>query len=791
MSDLNPCADDPVMEIMVDVPAVDLDSEEHKLEVLQDIQDEIAATGGVNHALAISLESLMTGSVSSRMPLASFTRTHSRTNYAVTMEALSDVAAYVKTNILAKVIEAIKKLIEWIASLFGRGSGGGDDVPQKEQIAQNVKKSVKNERRVQQETKREAEIAKRISRVDSLSTAMVEAVKKDMASEADFNSTGSDVAKVFEDARAHFAVTGLRGKFSPFIYQLIVKSDGDDLIKAGQLQSLLTEHISLVVIEIGALTKAMDNGTEFPPRNGFLPYERYNKIFSSFKHIKYTVLPDTGFPTLAGFKKEVHAYIAPDDTIKVNNFAELQWKGAAVYFEGASQRLGEKFITQVLHVNNLITKISEELTKKHDDATVGKYLPAIQMIKDEIAYITHVSSIIDMLEVACGNFSSHYNRQVLRASHYFTKAFMLRLKKMEGVDNELRDRITEYVNTGDGSEEALESVLISLDYSYLRGLRNTESFGIENFLDKVTDAVAELIVKSFTSLYDLLKGAVTEQEAAIKKGKQNVALLGKNISRLEAIGKLYDNRDTQREVITAVKRLGTGKNAANELLAALLKPESVVYVRLLEERNSDQQDLLFSPALALQDDYNFTDVLKIALKTDGATAANRSLIDNMLAKENKNLVNTLLAFTCYHRDGRKYDVSEIFDDKTLIFKAVKENMEFLLSPADEYYRIPDIKTFVGFTLHLSDFYNPLTVHVGNMKKALANVAKWEDMLSKIPPDTKLSKETTSKLKEFVHGYAILVKSGIFIIDSLLAFTGNITEALLNNSNAVIDACKDL
>ena len=453
MSDLNPCAEADQMEIMVDVPAVDLDSEEHKLEVLQDIQDEIAATGGVNHALAISLESLMTGSVSSRMPLASFTRTHSRTNYAVTMEALSDVAAYVKTNILAKVIEAIKKLIEWIASLFGRGSGGGDDVPQKEQIAQNVKKSTKNERRVQQETKREAEIAKRISRVDSLSIAMVEAVKKDMESEADFNSTGSDVAKVFEDVRAHFAVAGLRGKFSPFIYQLIVKSDGDDLIKAGQLQSLLTEHISLVVIEISALTKALDNGTEFPPRNGFLPYERYNKIFSSFKHIKYTVLPDTGFPTLAGFKKEVHAYIAPDDTLKVNNFAELQWKGAAVYFEGASQRLGQKFITQVLHVNNLITKISEELTKKHDDATVGKYLPAIQMIKDEIAYITHVSSIIDMLEVACGNFSNHYNRQVLRASHYFTKAFMLRLKKMEGVDNELKDRITEYVNGGDGTED--------------------------------------------------------------------------------------------------------------------------------------------------------------------------------------------------------------------------------------------------------------------------------------------------------------------------------------------------
>ena len=45
----------------------------------------------------------------------------------------------------------------------------------------------------------------------------------------------------------------------------------------------------------------------------------------------------------------------------MDSFDDVTWHGAASYFEGASQRMGEKFIEQVLHVNNIITKIQTKL----------------------------------------------------------------------------------------------------------------------------------------------------------------------------------------------------------------------------------------------------------------------------------------------------------------------------------------------------------------------------------------------------------------------------------------------
>lgn len=64
-------SDEDIVEIMVDIPDDDLESEEHKLEVLQEVKDEIAETGGVNYDLAITLETLMEGCISKQMPLRS------------------------------------------------------------------------------------------------------------------------------------------------------------------------------------------------------------------------------------------------------------------------------------------------------------------------------------------------------------------------------------------------------------------------------------------------------------------------------------------------------------------------------------------------------------------------------------------------------------------------------------------------------------------------------------------------------------------------------------------------
>lgn len=783
-------SDEDVVEIMVDIPDDDLESEEHKLEVLQEVKDEIAETGGVNYDLAITLETLMEGCISKQMPLRSFTKQHSLTNYNVAIEGIDKVTKYVKENILDKVVEAIKKLIQWLASLFAR-SGSSSDKPQKEKIAESVKSATRNDTRQKNETKREQDIAKRISRVDALSKTLVESIQKDMEGNAEFNSSGSDVEKTFMDIRKFYATIGLRGKFSPFIYQLTVKHDGSDLANATKLMTLLTEHISLVFIEIGALSKAIDNNQEFPPRQGFMPYERYNTILKSFKNVKYNEAENKGLPTVTEFKKGLYEYIKLDDTIKVENFDDVTWHGAASYFEGASQRMGEKFIEQVLHVNNIITKIQTKLKAEKDDATVGLYLPAVEMIKDEIAYITHVSSIIDLLEVACGNFANAYNKKVIDASRYFVQLFNNRVKKMEGLDNETKDKILEYVNAKDDkTTAALESLLTGLEYSYLQSAKDINNLSLENFLDKVTDALMNFLSNTFTKLYDILKGKLTDQEVALKTGKKNAALLEKNTKDLLRIGKIYEHRDTQREVVNAVKSLSSGKNASNVLLGAILKPEDTVYIHLFEEKFAKQEDILFTPHLALDSDFNFTAVLKTVVKTDGATAQNRSFINDMLAKSKKELTTKLILFTAYHDDGSKYDHRDL-DDETNLLKAIKENMNFLLAPADEYYRIPDTDVLVGFIRHVIDIYKYLDVHVGNMKGALTNIQKWEGMLNTIPESTKVPKDTMDGIKDFVYTYAIMVKTSIFIVDSLLKTVNGIVEALLTNSNKVIEACKDL
>jgi hypothetical protein len=177
-------------------------------------------------------------------------------------------------------------------------------------------------------------------------------------------------------------------------------------------------------------------------------------------------------------------------------------------------------------------------------------------------------------------------------------------------------------------------------------------------------------------------------------------------------------------------------------------------------------------------------------KTDGATAQSRSFISDMLAKSKKELTTKLILFTAYHDDGSKYDHRDL-DDETNLFKAIKENMDFLLAPADEYYRIPDTNVLVGFIHHIIEIYKHLDVHVSDMKGALANIHKWEGMLNAIPETTKVPKDTMDSIKDFVYIYTIMVKTGIFIVDSLLKTVNGIVEALLTNSNKVIEACKDL
>lgn len=789
-----------IVDIMVDIPDDSTELEEQKLEAIHEIQEEIEETGGVNHQLAISLEAILPGCVTSRVPLASFTKNHTLTNKQVAVEGIGKAIKYVKTNILDKAVEIIKKLIEWLVNLFTKTAKGSDKT-QKENIREEVKKSDKSEKKQKAETVREKDIAKKVSYKDELAKSLLDAIRKDMeGTGVTFNSTGSNVEKVFTGVRNYYANVGLKGKFSPFIKALTIDKDANALITGSKLQILLQEHISLVTIEIFALTKALDSSEDFPPRSGFLPYKRYNDVLDEFTGVKFKKPDDEGLATVTAFKTELYNYVAVNETIAVASFDDITWKTATPFFDSTAERVAKKFIEQVLAINNGVSKIQDKLKNEHDEATVEKYTPAVESIKSELAYITHIASINDILEAACGNFAKAYNNQVLRASKYFINVFNNKLKKMD-IDNDLKDAIVEYTKAvdDDARSASLESCLNILD-SITSNYLSSDVISNENFLDKVTDALVSLdkvtdalgsfTISAFTKLYDALKGKLTEQEVALKHGKKNAELLEKNTKDLLRIGKIYENRDTQREVVNAIKNLSQNKDAGNLLLGVILKPASTVYIRLFEEKFAKQQDIFFTPSLAFGSDFNFTEILKTVAKTDGATAQNRSHIKDMLAKSKKELTTKLILFAAYHDDGSKIDHSEI-DDETGLFKAIKENMNFLLSSADEYYRIPDTKTLVGFIYHVTDIYKNLDIHIGGMKKALSNISKWDNMLKEVPETTRVPKETMDAVKEFVYTYTIMVKTSIFIVDSLLNAVNNIVDTLLTNSNEVIKACENV
>lgn len=89
-----------------------------KLDTLLKGHKHIIASKGVNMDMAIALEEISPGVVSTRTPVASFTSDISLTNYTVTTEAVSDVIKKVRDALVKAWKAVVQKITDWFNATF-------------------------------------------------------------------------------------------------------------------------------------------------------------------------------------------------------------------------------------------------------------------------------------------------------------------------------------------------------------------------------------------------------------------------------------------------------------------------------------------------------------------------------------------------------------------------------------------------------------------------------------------------------------------------------------------------
>ena len=91
---------------------------EVKIDSLTEIHGELTKCQGINRDLAVAVESIEEGIIKTRYPLASFSPILSKTNYTVTMEAISDNIATAIKDIIDAVVKVIRSITRWFVDAF-------------------------------------------------------------------------------------------------------------------------------------------------------------------------------------------------------------------------------------------------------------------------------------------------------------------------------------------------------------------------------------------------------------------------------------------------------------------------------------------------------------------------------------------------------------------------------------------------------------------------------------------------------------------------------------------------
>lgn len=122
---------EPVDDLQLEIENLNISDTDELVDDANRIINEMHENGGVNRDIALSIEAMQPGAISSRVPINSYTRDYTRTNYQVTTEIIAEMGAVASVGILVAGAVIAVMLGAWIyKTFFGdkeKGSGAGRD----------------------------------------------------------------------------------------------------------------------------------------------------------------------------------------------------------------------------------------------------------------------------------------------------------------------------------------------------------------------------------------------------------------------------------------------------------------------------------------------------------------------------------------------------------------------------------------------------------------------------------------------------------------------------------------
>lgn len=117
------------------IDPIDISAEEKQVEDLQSTSDELTSihealvrTGGISRDYVAAMESIADDIIPAKYPLNSFTRSVSKTNYQVALEAVEDKQKGVFTRLKDAIIAAFRKAVGFIKTMLKKLAGREETV---------------------------------------------------------------------------------------------------------------------------------------------------------------------------------------------------------------------------------------------------------------------------------------------------------------------------------------------------------------------------------------------------------------------------------------------------------------------------------------------------------------------------------------------------------------------------------------------------------------------------------------------------------------------------------------
>lgn len=416
----NISTEDEVM-IEVDFNEDPIYTETNKEELLEEIKQEIDEAGGVNHQLAVSLESICEGLITKRASLKSFTKDYSRTNYEITMEGIAEAGKWIKENIIQKILDFIKKITSWFANTFGT-----------KEHAAAVENTVEKTKKTEEKKKETVEKAKKVflskdERIIRDSALFIEAFKADMEAGLNpdlFNKAGS-VGQLLETILQEGLRFRLKEKISKNTYLILEKKSTHYQKIANSFYSTGFTYGTNLHLEMKAVEEAFNKKEEYQPRT--MTLDKQNFWFAIKDISDLAVKGDLGDG--AAMQKQ---FIAKTDAFVAKNTAFNPQENSLYDIDNGLDALAAVKSSELdkLRKTFLLLASETDSLKKTIDGHWGKpgdpaisYEEPIKNIKEECGFMISIILQVQKIEKDITSMMKNYCTALEQAMGSATKAF--------------------------------------------------------------------------------------------------------------------------------------------------------------------------------------------------------------------------------------------------------------------------------------------------------------------------------------------------------------------------------